>query len=724
MNKKSLLVAALALASTTGMAQEVKVYDTGRKWSQAFDALIQGKSIKRIAAQGEAKAVAADSIVSVSISTKVGYAADVATSISNAGYDAETITDQLVVADIPARFIPNFSELDGVLYINAPQQLRPLMSHVRNEVGVTKVQEGTGLDSPYDGTGVLVGVIDQGFEFKHPAFKGRCKMYGTSAKSGTIKNSAPTSDPNDNSGHATHVTNIAAGNKVEGCNYYGIATGAEILPMMSDLGTTSVQRQVKAISDYAKKQGMPYVINMSFGTNLGAHDGTSQYNQELDKFSGEGAIFVAAMGNSGGDMIHASHTFTKDNETVYLYQNVLSTNTLRALATDVWNTTEGDQTKAANQIKISPIFISNGKVFRPTDEQIEMAVTTYINEIDAYNGHQHVQIQGIIDDLAKSAQIVGKSFKMYWEITGNTGQTFHAWTDYDAYPCTFEQITQNATSETPEFTTLAGNDDYLVGEGAASIPSAIAVASYNNAVSFTNLSGLSQSYANSVGKAADISAFSSKGPWLGGKQKPTVAAPGGVVISAFSKKAKNAASNASARVQQVTVDGNTFYYGVMNGTSMATPVVTGTIALWLQANPTLTPADVESIIKTTARHDSYTGRNTEWSASWGYGKIDAYEGLKEAIRMRPAGINETLNTEAPVTLQKNDDAWKVLFNNDESFANIQVVALNGQTVYSEHINAPRHGDERIINLQHFTPGVYLFKVGTTASQLTRKVVVK
>lgn len=50
-------------------------------------------------------------------------------------------------------------------------------------------------------------------------------------------------------------------------------------------------------------------------------------------------------------------------------------------------------------------------------------------------------------------------------------------------------------------------------------------------------------------------------------------------------------------MQDVKVNGQHYYYGVMNGTSMATPVVTGIIALWLQANPDLTPADIVRIMQ-------------------------------------------------------------------------------------------------------------------------------
>ena len=41
MNKKLFFAAAMALMCANASAQQVKVYDTGRKWNQEFDALIQ-----------------------------------------------------------------------------------------------------------------------------------------------------------------------------------------------------------------------------------------------------------------------------------------------------------------------------------------------------------------------------------------------------------------------------------------------------------------------------------------------------------------------------------------------------------------------------------------------------------------------------------------------------------------------------------------------------------
>lgn len=727
MNKKAFLAAAMALMSVAATAQEIKVYNTGRKWSQSFDALIKGNSVKRISARG-LQTVTPDSTLCLSVTTAVGMADAIAEFITAEGYHAETAGDQFIMANIPAHFIPTLAAEEGVLYINQSRQARPLMNHVRTETGVAKVQAGTGLDTPYDGTGVIIGVIDQGFEFKHIAFTGRSKRWGSSQSGGGLSTSVPKFlDPNDQVGHATHVANIAMGNKIEGSDYYGIATGAELLPMMSNFESAVVPVQFAAIQRYAANEGKPFVVNMSFGSNLGPHDGTSAFDQTIDKLLGKGAIAVGAMGNSGGNRIHASYTFTADDEKAYFYLKPDVNNQDGIALTQVW----GTDTDGKESLSIKPVIIYNNKVYYPTDQQLGSNYN-YEKGIDAYNNRQFCTLGIQINELAKQVTgnktLVSGNAILCWEITGKAGKTVHAWSDTDSYLCTFERISKSITNDdgtrTP-ITSIQGNDNYIVGEAGASVPNSIAVASYNAATNFTSIDGGMYSYASSIGETGGLSKFSSKGPSLStiDPNKPTVAAPGGCITSAFSKRSKEFTNMASSRVQKIESNGNSFYYGVMNGTSMACPVVTGIVALWLQANPDLTPADVKAIIKKTARHDSYTGRNTEWNNSWGYGKIDAYNGLKEAILMRTA-INETYNTTTPITMQKDDDSWKVLFNNDESYADLRIVSMNGQVVESRHITAPRHGDEQVISLQGMAPGVYLFQVSTTANNLTRKMVVK
>jgi hypothetical protein len=157
---------------------------------------------------------------------------------------------------------------------------------------------------------------------------------------------------------------------------------------------------------------------------------------------------------------------------------------------------------------------------------------------------------------------------------------------------------------------------------------------------------------------------------------------------------------------------------------MATPVVSGVLALWLEAYNELTPAQAKEVMKKTSKKDRYTDY-AEWSDNAGYGKLDAYEGLKEVLKLaETSGINDMLNSEAPVTLSKGLAEWKVLFNNDESYANISLYSANGQLVNTKVLNNLQRGDEEVVSLAGLAPGVYLISINTTASHMTRKVMVK
>lgn len=80
------------------------------------------------------------------------------------------------------------------------------------------------------------------------------------------------------------------------------------------------------------------------------------------------------------------------------------------------------------------------------------------------------------------------------------------------------------------------------------------------------------------------------------------------------------------------------FYTHMSGTSMATPHVAGIVALLLEANPNLTPAQVKDILERTA--GNIPGR-TYWEAGAGY--INAYDALQEATGVR-TGYGSTVNS--------------------------------------------------------------------------------
>ncbi len=116
-----------------------------------------------------------------------------------------------------------------------------------------------------------------------------------------------------------------------------------------------------------------------------------------------------------------------------------------------------------------------------------------------------------------------------------------------------------------------------------------------------------------------LAGFSSKGPvtWQNippwndcpyppGCIKPTVAAPG---------------------VNTISTSFNCSGYTSLSGTSMSTPHVAGAVALILQANPNLDPAEVKEILQQTAVDLGAPGMDNQFGA----GRVDAFEAVLAAL---------------------------------------------------------------------------------------------
>ncbi len=708
MNNKTLLLALGAGLSLAAAAQD----HPGRKWSAAFDALISPAPATESFAAAPlrtVKSVTGDSLVTAKLT--VTDAAAVSAYVKSQGGEATTITSELVVATFPTRIFRTLAGRGDVNFIGAPRRFRALMSDVRPEIGVDKITAGTGLETPYTGKGVVIGVIDQGFEYAHPAFADRVVRWGSSASGGGLTQSQPRRDLLDEVGHATHVANIAAGSPVKGSDNYGIATGASLILISSDFDESSVLKQAAAVKSYAETNGMPWVINMSFGGVIGPHDGSTDYDRNMSALTGPGGIMVAAMGNEGGENMHAYREIEDANTPVYLYCQPQSGNDEQVIISEIW----GTATDGKSHLTITPIVVANNKRYDLTQLSLGAA---YDAGIESTNGRQYAYFGARLNSVLSALKITSSSAAFMWEVKGQAGDSFHAWVDGTAYPTVFG-------SKSGTYKATRGDDQYMVSEGAASVGKAIAVASYNMNPSFESLNGNNYSF-STIGRQGYLSAFSSNGPQIVPGPKPAIAAPGGVIKSAYSQNAKNFSKTDPELVDQVTVGGKKYYYGIMSGTSMATPVVTGTIALWLEANPSLTYDQILSIFQSTGRRSTVTGKADEngWNANWGYGKIDAYEGLKKSLELaNQSGIGEALNTAAPVSIDKTRGAWRVLFNNDESYADLTLYSLDGKPVHTTRLTAPRRAQEEVINLQGLTPGVYLLRVATTGSTLTRKVVV-
>jgi serine protease AprX len=104
-----------------------------------------------------------------------------------------------------------------------------------------------------------------------------------------------------------------------------------------------------------------------------------------------------------------------------------------------------------------------------------------------------------------------------------------------------------------------------------------------------------------------MAAFSSRGPtYLDWQAKPDLVAPGVGTVSLAAPGSTLFATKAEYLLPGLVSTPNLPYLS-LSGTSMAAPVVTGSVALMLQANPNLTPNAIKAILQYTAQE--YLGYN-------------------------------------------------------------------------------------------------------------------
>jgi subtilisin family serine protease len=111
------------------------------------------------------------------------------------------------------------------------------------------------------------------------------------------------------------------------------------------------------------------------------------------------------------------------------------------------------------------------------------------------------------------------------------------------------------------------------------------------------------SHNGTISRADDsMASFSSRGPsYIDYSAKPDLVAPGVGIESLTDGSSLLFATHPNARLWG-TVDTAIQPYLSLTGTSMAAPVVAGTVALMIQANPSLTPNLVKAILQYTAEH--------------------------------------------------------------------------------------------------------------------------
>lgn len=726
---KKLLLFALALcALMTSTATAQIAVQRGVKWDAKTSTLLQQQRTAR--ATRAAEPTTAKFIISLNADSY--SAAATADSIRQFGGEATVISEQTLTAKLPLSIVERVAALQSVRHISASRQVKLLNNRSRQHSNVDAVHSGTGLETPFTGKGVIVGVVDAGFEWRHPAFLNDEGEPRELAIWNHVKDSVkPTTDipygcDDDVSadGHGTHVAGIAAGSKHGNNPYYGMAPEADLVLATTALSEANIIENIQWVKSVADEYDKPMVLNLSLGSQMGPHDGTTTYDKTVNALLGEGRILVGAMGNEGSYNLHVSSTLAKGEEMTLLIDN-----SDEEMLMDFW----GNATDGQTHFELTPFCYNASSETAEDIAQSDYETLGIDGEISENNLKEHYQCYTSIKTLA---QVVGagssEDIYLGFRVKAlDDNATFHAWCELACG----EFIAMDGYG-------IEGNTEYLVGQGGASVPRGIGVASYNTAVRWTSATGETVTDGNET-EVGTLSSFSSPGPSVGSDVKPTVAAPGNNITSAFNKYPSGgeldltsnsvicavdpATGNIIDDFSQATLEDNEFY-GMGGGTSMATPAVTGIIALWLQANPNLTPEDIAEIIRTTAKRDEYTGgADVEWTPKAGYGKIDAYEGLKAALKLADAtSINTTTDPALlyaePVTLSKTDDTWRILFNAAVERADISVSALNGTTAYRHTLTDVRSGDETSLDLTTLAPGVYVVRIATPHATVVRKVV--
>ena len=80
--------------------------------------------------------------------------------------DGNTATVRLSLNELKA-----LAGKEGVKYIQLSSGVQQMLDVARKEAGTDDIHKGTSLPQPYTGKGVVVGIVDAGFDYLHAAFR-------------------------------------------------------------------------------------------------------------------------------------------------------------------------------------------------------------------------------------------------------------------------------------------------------------------------------------------------------------------------------------------------------------------------------------------------------------------------------------------------------------------------------------------------------------------------
>ncbi|MDX2361269.1 MAG: S8 family peptidase [Crocinitomicaceae bacterium] len=633
-----------------------------------------------------------------------------ATSLEQEGIIIGSEINDIVSIKCPINKLNTLISSNDLTYLKIAGKIKPLLDRVHIGVNADSVWNGINLPEGYSGKDVIIGITDWGFDYSHPMFYDtllqntrvlaawdQFKTSGPTPSNyayGTEYNTVPdlmaagadTANFYSFATHGSHVAGIAGGGGAGLPNMKGMAFESEYLFVTFQFDEASVLDAWEWMYNKADGMGKRLVVNMSWGIyHMGAPDGTDLLEQALDSYSDLGVVFVSSAGNNGDVNFHIEKDFTNDTIATkidFYWSSTLASHWGQSI--HMWGEAGNEFSSqvvvtdaAFNELVVSPWY-STASTPTYVDTFVVTGIDTVFYNLAAdniypSNGRPQTRLRVKYPPASvrvgiRSTALSGKVH--YWNLTELS-------TDAGNWGMPFANFGAGSTT---------GDNNYGIGVPTCA-NSAITVAAYNS--EFLSPSG------TMVG-GAEVG-FSSEGPLMDGTLKPDVAAPGVNVTSSISSYTDASFSE----VTSVFFNGRTYPFAKFSGTSMSSPATAGVVALILDANPYLSPAQVKDVLIQTARKDNHTGAIPPHSVKWGWGKVDAYSAIQMALT-----LVGTVELEV-------EQKWQVFPNPTTSMINvsgiigkvddIRIVNMLGQSVVSvSHVES--------IDVSSLNAGTYFLRI--------------
>ena len=245
------------------------------------------------------------------------------------------------IVALPESMLEQYSQRPQIEFIEKPTRLYFEDLFSKEASCITQVQRDEPGNLRLTGRGVLIGIVDSGVDYRHPAFltaDGKSRILrlwdqsipgnppegyvtGTEytnveineALSLSVQEGRRLVPSEDVSGHGTAVLGVAAGSDFSrGAVNRGVAYESDLLVVKMGIPrqdsfprTTELMQGVDYLVRQAIRLGRSIAINLSFGNNYGSHRGDSLLETYLDNVSGMGKnVICVGMGNNGNDALH------------------------------------------------------------------------------------------------------------------------------------------------------------------------------------------------------------------------------------------------------------------------------------------------------------------------------------------------------------------------------------------------------------------------------------